>query len=93
LIRHIVMFSVADDARDELAGLIEDLGALRVKIDVIEALAVGRPLNATEFDCALTVDVTDEDTLQAYREHPAHQPVLERLRSAATQIVVADIVV
>jgi hypothetical protein len=92
VIRHVVVFSVAEDARDELPGLIEDLGALRVKIDVIEALAVGRPLNATEFDCAMTVDMADEDALQAYREHPAHQPVLERLRSAATRIVVADIV-
>lgn len=93
MIRHIVMFSVAKDARDQLPVLIEDLGALHVKIDVIEALAVGRPLNATEFDCALTVDVADEDALQAYREHPAHQPVLKRLRSAATQILVSDIVV
>jgi hypothetical protein len=93
VIRHIVVFSVSEDARDELPGLIEDLGALHVQIDAIEALAVGRPLNATEFDCVLTVDVADEEALQAYREHPAHQPVLERLRAAATQIVVADIVV
>ena len=91
MIRHIVVFSVADDQREQLAGLVDDLRALPGQIDVIEALAVGRPLNDSPFDCALTVDLADEDALEAYRGHPAHQPVLDRLRKVAEEIVVADI--
>jgi Stress responsive A/B Barrel Domain len=37
------------------------------------------------------VDVADEAALGTYREHPSHQPALERLRAIASQIVVADI--
>ena len=93
MIRHIVLFSVDDNARDELAVLIDELTALPGQIDAIEALAVGRPLNAGAHDCALTVDVLDEHALQTYREHPAHQPVVDRLRRIATEMVVADIAV
>jgi hypothetical protein len=91
LIRHIVVFSVAEGQEEQLAGLVGDLEALPAQIDEIEALAVGRPMNETPFDCALTVDLADGDALEAYRGHPAHQPVLERLRAIATEIVVADI--
>jgi Stress responsive A/B Barrel Domain len=91
MIRHIVVFSVEGARRTELDELIADLRALADEIDEIEAIACGRPLNATEFDAALTVDVADEAALTAYREHPAHEPVLERLRAIASTIVVADI--
>ena len=91
MIRHIVVFSVADDARGELDALIEELAALPGQIDVIEALSVGPPINAGGYDCALTVDVLDEDALRAYRDHPAHQPVVEHLRRIASEVVVADI--
>ena len=91
MIRHIVVFSVESARVSELDELIDALRALADQIDEIEAIACGRVLNATEFDAALTVDVADEAALAAYREHPAHQPVLERLRAMASKIVVADI--
>jgi hypothetical protein len=91
LIRHIVVFSVAAEAEAELASLIGELESLPDRIEAIEALAVGRPLNQTPYGCALTVDVADEDALEAYRGHPAHVPVVERLRRIATEVVVADI--
>jgi Stress responsive A/B Barrel Domain len=86
-----VVFSVESTRLSELDDLIDELRALAGEIDEIEAIACGRPLNATEFDAALTVDVADEAALTAYREHPAHEPVLERLRAIASTIVVADI--
>jgi hypothetical protein len=91
LIRHVVVFTVAEAHRHELDALIEELRALPGEIAEIEALACGRSLGATGFDAALTVDVADEAALAAYREHPAHQPSLQRLRAVASQIVVADI--
>jgi hypothetical protein len=93
VIRHIVVFSI-DEGRDAaLEQLIEDVHRLPAEIAEISAIACGRPLNATAFDAALTVDVPDEAALAAYREHPAHQPVLQRLREIASQLVVADIAV
>ena len=91
MIRHIVVFSVAADHRDQLAGVVDELRALPGQIDAIEALSVGPPLNDTPYDCALTVDVADEAALAAYRCHPAHQPVLDRLGRVVAEMVVADI--
>ena len=91
MIRHIVVFSVETAHLAELDQLIDDLRALADEIDEIDAIACGRPLNATEYDAALTVDVAGEAALTTYREHPAHKPVLERLRAIASTIVVADI--
>jgi Stress responsive A/B Barrel Domain len=91
VIRHIVVFSVAESCRTELDVFIEELLTLPGEIDEIEAIACGRSLGATGLDAALTVDVADEAALGTYREHPSHQPALERLRAIASQIVVADI--
>lgn len=60
MIRHFVVFSVARGFEDELAGLIQRLEALQGQIEAIDALAVGRPLNGTGFDAALTLDVADQ---------------------------------
>jgi hypothetical protein len=91
MIRHIVVFKIADEHRGELAGLVEAIDALRGQIDEIRALACGPLLNDSEYHCALTVDVADDVALEAYRSHPAHVPVLESLRAISTGIVVADI--
>jgi hypothetical protein len=93
LIRHIVVFAVAPDSKAELPELVSELEALPGRIDAIEALGVGEPLNETPYHCALTVDVADEEALETYRGHPAHLPVVERLRRIASEVVVADIVV
>jgi hypothetical protein len=93
LIRHIVVFSIDRGRETDLEQLIEDVHRLPAEIAEISAIACGRPLNSTAFDAALTVDVSDEAALEAYREHPAHQPVLQRLREIASKTVVADITV
>jgi Stress responsive A/B Barrel Domain len=93
MIRHIVLFSVTEQAAGEVDLLIEELLRLPARIAAIDALSCGRPLNDAGFDCALIVDVADEARLAEYRKHPDHQQVLERLHSVTSQIVVADIVV
>ena len=91
MIRHIVVFSVAAGAEEELPDLLAELEALPAQIEEIQALDVGPPLNETRFHCALTVDLADGEALEAYRNHPAHRPVLERLGRIAGEVVVADI--
>jgi hypothetical protein len=93
VIRHIVVFSVEEGRLNELDELIDKVRALPDEISEIEAIACGKVLNATAYDAALSVDVADEVALNAYREHRAHQPVLDQLREISSQIVVADIAV
>jgi len=90
MVRHVVVWTMKDDTEGELDGLLEALQALPGEIAEIKALSAGRLLNSSEYDAALCVDVEDSEALERYRAHPAHQPVVTRLRAVATALVVAD---
>ena len=92
MLRHVVIWSMKEDRRDELDDLIRELRELPAQIGEIEALSVGPLLNETGFEAALCVDVADAEALERYRSHPAHQPSLTRLRAVAAELVVADYV-
>jgi hypothetical protein len=90
MLRHVVIWSMSEETKGELDEVFEELRALPAAIEQIEALNVGRLLNDSSLEAALSVDVADRDALEAYRSHPAHQPVLKRLRGNAGELVVAD---
>ena len=90
MLRHVVVWSMAEEHGGELDALLAELRALPAAIEEIEALSAGRLLNESELEAVLCVDVADEAALARYRDHPAHLPVLARLRGLAGRIVVAD---
>lgn len=90
MLRHVVIWSMSEEAQGELDGLLADMAAMPAEIDEIEALSAGRLLNESPHEAALCVDLADAAALETYRAHPAHQDVLERLRAGAAAIVVAD---
>jgi hypothetical protein len=90
MVRHVVVWSMPEGDEGELDTILGELRGLPAAIGEIEALDCGRLFNESEFDAALCVDVEDRDALERYRAHPAHQPVLKRLRGTATSLVVAD---
>jgi hypothetical protein len=90
MVRHVVVWTMQAGNEGDLDGLLEALRALPARVPEIEALSAGRLLNATEYDAALCVDVADPEALERYRAHPAHQPVVAKLREVAATLVVAD---
>lgn len=90
MVRHVVIWSMAPDRREELEPLLEELRALPEAIEEIRGLSVGTLLNESGHDAALCVDVEDEAALERYRSHPAHGPSLAHLREVAAELVVAD---
>ena len=74
----------------ECDSLLAELRALKHIPGVIEVVC-STNMASTEHHAALTVDVEGVEALAAYREHPDHLPVLERLRSLARRLEVADI--
>jgi hypothetical protein len=90
MLRHIVLWSMKDDAERSLDELLDDLRALVDDIDEIKALSCGPLINDAPHDAALCVDLRDEDALARYRAHPAHQPVLQALRVNGENLVVGD---
>lgn len=91
VLRHIVLFTLADDQAPEAEQLLADLEALPSRVPEIRGLMLGRLINEGGHQFALTVDLDDVDALTRYREHPDHVPAAQRLRALSSEVVVADI--
>lgn len=91
MLRHIVLFTLADEKSAEAEQLLVDLEALPAKISGIRGLMLGRLINDAPHQYALTVDLDDEQALAQYREHADHAPVAEALRALSSDVIVADI--
>ncbi len=90
MLRHVVIWSMAEGHEGALDEVLRELRELPGQIEQIEALSAGALLNESDFEAVLCVDVADMDALESYRSHPAHQPVLSRLRATASELLAAD---
>jgi hypothetical protein len=88
--RHVVVWTMKAGAEARLAPLMESLRGLPREIPQIHELTCGPAQNTNGFDAALVVDFADTAALAAYREHPAHAPILTDLRELAQTIAVVD---
>ncbi len=79
MIRHIVMWKIADtENKEERARAIkENLEALTDKIDAIVSLEVGININKTPYaaDVVLVSDFNTSDDLAKYADDPRHKAV------------------
>ncbi|MEX1178003.1 MAG: Dabb family protein [Nitriliruptor sp.] len=89
MIWHIVRFELGtydDEVRRGFERQLEDL----VGLDGVAFLRVGRDVNDPAIT-GLVVGLADAAALTAYREHPDHQPVLDRIRELDIPRVALDI--
>ena len=88
MLRHLVLFDVADDASDEAVdAAVAALRGLADEVDVVRELHVGRDAGLADGNAglALLVVVDDAAAWRAYQDHPAHQRVAaEQVRPVVT---------
>jgi hypothetical protein len=92
MIRHIVMFKMYDEKKDQAAELKSHLDALPAQIPEIKKLEAGLNLSDSPraYDVCLCVDLESMDALERYRVHPAHQEVVEYIKTVSAASVVVD---
>jgi hypothetical protein len=81
VIRHVVTFRWQQDATDEQKQqAADDLATLPPLMDGLLSFNCGADLGLVEgnADFVLTADFDDAHAYLAYRNHPAHQAVLQR---------------
>lgn len=89
-IRHVVLFRFAEAAR---AGeCVARLRAMAGRIPQVRGLEAGvnRVPSERAYDVGLVVTLDSLGDLPAYRDHPAHRPVLGWIREHATATAAAD---
>ena len=90
MIYHAVLFSLKPEHRGELDSLLRELKELEVRVPEARNVIVGPAAVEGVYDAGLVVEVDDLETLDAYRSHPEHQPVLARIREMAFRVEVVD---
>lgn len=90
MIWHVVRFEFGSLSEDVRAEVESQLAAL-ADLDVVSFLRVGRDLEDPDVT-GLIVGLADEAALAAYREHPDHVPVVQRIAELDVPRVRLDIV-
>jgi len=95
VLHHIVLFSFkADVSQVERAGILGAIRGLRSDVPALRSLDVGEnlsPARAQGYTHVLIETFDDRAGLAEYTAHPAHVPVVARLREAVAQLLAVDL--
>lgn len=90
---HIVMFQFKDENKEaNLERVKAMLEALPSKIDTLRSMEVGIDISRSErsFDMVLTSTFDDQEGLNVYAPHSAHQEVVSVIKEVTTLSKVVD---
>ena len=81
MIKHIVLWTLTDEAKNDSDKIIIDLNkrfkALLGIVDGLTAIEVGHNYNGGKFDLALYCEFTTREAQDHYQTHPAHIAIKE----------------
>jgi len=92
MVKHIVMFKLADKNEENLNEAIAALNSLRGNIETLKFLELGIDFLGSErsHDIVLTAFFDDREGLKAYAGHKNHLPVVDKMRSLCSSSIVVD---
>jgi hypothetical protein len=95
VIRHIVLWAFKDSVpqteRDAIVAAVRALGTTAPSLRSLDVGENVSPARAQGYTHVLFETFDDRDALAAYASHPAHLPVLARLRDAVAQLLAVDL--
>ena len=92
MIRHIVLFKIKDEFKDEIPQLVRNFYGMKGKIEGMLDLEAGADLLHSErsYDLALITVFDTMENFQAYQTHPVHMPVKKRMHEVRSASVACD---
>ena len=92
MVKHIVMFKLAEKNQKNLSQAMEALNSLRGNIETLKSLELGIDFLNSErsYDFVLTALFDDHEGLKKYAEHKNHIPVVKKMRSLCSSSIVVD---
>lgn len=92
MIRHIVLFKIKDEFKDEIPQLVKNFYGMKGKIEGMLDLEAGQDVLHSErsYDLALITVFDSMASFQAYQTHPVHQPVRKRMHEVRSASVACD---
>ena len=92
MIRHIVLFRIKDEFKDEIPQLVKNFEGMAGRIEGMTALEAGADILHSErsYDLALITVFQDRAAFDAYQAHPVHLPVKKRMHEVRSASVACD---
>lgn len=86
MVRHIVMYRLKDENKEENARQMkEKLEGLNGKIEGLHGLRIDRDCNNHQYDVCLTADFDDLAALKSYKNHPLHVAASDFVHEVMTE--------
>ncbi len=92
MVKHIVMFKLAEKSTENLNQAVATLNSLRGNIESLKFIEIGIDFLNSErsHDIVLTAFFNDREGLKTYAAHKNHLPVVEKMRSLCSSSIVVD---
>jgi heme-degrading monooxygenase HmoA len=92
MIRHIVMFKIKDEFKDEIPQLVKNFYGMKGRIEGMLELEAGADILHSErsYDLALVTLFENREAFDAYQTHPVHMPVKKRMHEVRSGSVACD---
>ena len=92
MVKHIVMFKLAEKNPENLDQAVAALNSLRGNIETLKLIEIGADFLSSErsYDIVLTAFFDNHEGLKAYAGHKNHLPVVEKMRSLCSSSIVVD---
>ena len=92
MIKHVVMFKLAEKNPKNMESAVQSLKSLEGNIETLKAIEIGSDFLESErsYDIVLTAHFDDPEGLKIYAQHKNHLPVVKIMQSLCTSSVVVD---
>lgn len=92
MIRHIVLFKIKPEFKDDIPSLIDGFYGMRGGVDGLLDLEAGADFLGSErsYELALVCTFRDREAFGAYQDHPLHKPVRARMHEVRESSVACD---
>ena len=92
MIRHIVLFKIKDEFKDEIPQLVENFYGMKGRIEGMLDLEAGADVLHSDrsYDLGLVTVFDSMESVQAYQTHPVHMPVRKRMHEVRSASVSCD---
>ena len=92
MIRHIVMFKIKDEFKDEIPQLVKNFYGMKGRIEGMLDLEAGADVYHSDrsYDLALITLFDNMESFKAYQTHPVHMPVKKRMHEVRSASVACD---
>jgi hypothetical protein len=94
MLKHIVMikFNPGEDSEQLSGEYMQMLNALKDSVPSLKSMEVGKNISTkpSAYHLVLTALFDDEEGLNAYRVHPDHVKILERMKTTVEKVAAVD---